>query len=391
MSSRAAAFAALCAVACAAAAPAFAKRITLNDTGMAHCVDHHKEWSTDCAKSRQDAADGRDVDHANPDDGVGGFSFRKVCRSGQMAGEGSCPADPLLGTRPDDWGCVFDNVTQLTWEAKTDDGGMHGWTRLYTNKGEKARSDTSDAAWLIDATNSETLCGAANWRLPDVLELQSIADYGNGAPGMPYPWIDPTFFPYTLGGYTWTSVENVHRHRFIWYVDFDDGHVGSDARFEDNIARLVHSPVAESQLLNQARFMPSDDGTEVTDTMTGLVWRRCAEGMVWNSVAQTCDGAATLLSWEDALAYAGSHREGGWRIPNIKELFSLANQRKRHHTLDEIAFPNSPGSFFSSTAVDNGGSVFVKYVGFSDGRVGQLAAYNNNAPLPLRFVRRGRK
>ncbi|MBT9596637.1 MAG: DUF1566 domain-containing protein [Vitreoscilla sp.] len=386
-------FAATCAAA-AIAMPATAGtgRITLNDTGMTQCIDHHKDWSSDCTKSRQDAADGRDADVNIPDDGAAGFSFQKVCRSGQMAGDGSCPVDPPLGSGPDDWGCVYDNVTQLTWEAKTDDSGMHDYQRFYTNKGEKARGDSSDVAWLVDATNAETLCGATNWRLPGVLELQSIVAYGNGAPGMPYPWIDPTFFIYTLGGHAWTSVEDVHEHRFVWYVHFGNGRVSSDARFKPYGVRLVHNLTAQGQAsLGKARFIPSPDGTEVTDIMTGLAWRRCAEGMAWNNDAQTCDGLATLFDWQDALDHARANHEGGWRIPNIKELLSLANHKKRHQTLDELAFPNSPLSFLSSTAVDSNGDVFVKYVGFTKGSVEERAAYNNNAPLPLRFVRRGRE
>jgi hypothetical protein len=74
----------LCAIAGAAVTPlTMAGRITLNDTGVTQCIDHQGNWSSECTKSRQDAADGRDVDYADPNDGVAGFSFRKVCRSGR--------------------------------------------------------------------------------------------------------------------------------------------------------------------------------------------------------------------------------------------------------------------------------------------------------------------
>jgi hypothetical protein len=151
------ALAALCTVACAASTPALAKRMTLNDTG----------------------------------------SFGKVCRSGEMASEGSCPVDPALRSTPDNWGCVYDSVTQLTWEAKTLDGGMHDDFRRFTNRGHRARFDPADAAWLVDATNAERLCGATNWRLPHVLELYSIAAYGMAAPCHQGPLIDHAFFPNT--------------------------------------------------------------------------------------------------------------------------------------------------------------------------------------------------
>ena len=38
----------------------------------------------------------------------------------------------------------------------------------------------------------------------------------------------------------------------------------------------------------QGRYRVSSDGTEVEDTVSHLVWRRCAEGLRWNGKA--CDG-----------------------------------------------------------------------------------------------------
>lgn len=114
----------VCVVSGAAAIPALgAGRVTLNDTGMNQCFDDQRNWSLKCAHSHQDADKGRDVHDADPGDGLAGFSFRKVCHSGQMAGEGDCPADPALGNGPNDWGCTYDNISQLAWEMKTADGG----------------------------------------------------------------------------------------------------------------------------------------------------------------------------------------------------------------------------------------------------------------------------
>ena len=43
-------------------------------------------------------------------------------------------------------------------------------------------------------------------------------------------------------------------------------------------------------LAQTPRYSYSADGSEVTDSKTGLVWRRCAEGMSWSSGA--CTGTA---------------------------------------------------------------------------------------------------
>jgi hypothetical protein len=391
-----AAVVAVCTVAAATTAPvAGAGRITLNDTGMTQCIDHHKQWSSECLKSYQDAAYGRDVDNANPEDGEAGFSFRKVCRSGEMAGEGSCPSDPLQGSGSDDWGCVYDNVSQLTWEAKTDDGSMHSYRLQFTNKGNKARDDFSDAAWLVDATNAQALCGATSWRLPDVSELQSIVDYGQGVPNpISSSFVDPTFFPYAWGSWTWTRSDYVYDSKLAWYVDFDDGGINFRQRFDSGAsARLVHGApknIETRQAMVRERFSPSDDGTEILDILTGLIWSRCSVGMVWNSQFSTCDGKPHEFTRVQALDYARVNKAGGWRLPNIKELFSIVDTNVQPPpAIDHLAFPNTPSSvvFFSSTPVDSVG-LYWETVSFFKGTIGESSEGNRNL---LRMVRRGRQ
>lgn len=251
-----------CALAFAASVPmAQAGRLTLNDTGMTQCVGHRGDWSSDCARSGQDAAHGRDLNDPNPDDGVLGFSFRKVCRSGQMAGDGSCPADPALGSGPDEWGCVFDNVTRLTWEVKTADGGLHHGQRQYTNKNAGARDNPKDVRWLIEGTNAEALCGASDWRLPDALELQSIVDYGMGVPGVPDGpgggWVDPVYFPNTLGWFSWTSEKYLYAAQFAWCVDTGVGRVNIQKRSGHAAARLVQGAPRRREEPGKVRFITS--------------------------------------------------------------------------------------------------------------------------------------
>jgi hypothetical protein len=396
MTSRAkSAIAAIFTVASVATTPASAHRLTLNDTGMTECIDHQNDWSSECAKSRQDAAEGRDVHDADPDDGKAGFSFRKVCRSGEMAGEGSCPPDPVLGYGPNDWGCVYDNVTQLTWEAKTADGGVHDYLRRFTNKGKRARDKPTDAAWLVDATNSETLCGATNWRLPDELELQSLVDYGVGTPDGGGAFIDQKFFFNSFLSFTWTGAEYIRDSKRAWYVDFSSGRIAPEQQFYPAAsARVVHrakrSPSSGQPVLTKDRFIPSDDGTEVTDRMTGLVWRRCSAGMVWNEHAQSCDGTANEFLWKDALDYAAANRKGGWRLPNAKELFSIVDHLTQSPAIDHLAFPDTPrATFWSSTPMYSPGGIYIQVVEFDSGMVYQFA-YKFES-FPVRLVRRGRE
>lgn len=362
---------------------AWAKRIVLNDTGMVACVERTGAWSFECAHSGQDADEGRDVTHHDPVDGVAGFSFRKVCRSGELAGEGSCPSDPVFGSRPGDWGCVHDNITGLTWEAKTSDGGLHDGATFYTNKGGKARDQPGDAAWLIATTNAEGLCGTTNWRLPDAIELQSLVDYGAGVPGRDDPFIDGNYFPNVRGAGTawWSRNETLFNDKWAWFVDFSVGRVNAIHRFHRTVsAMLVHgTPRSESASPSgpsakaRDRFTPTADGSQVKDAWTGLVWRRCVEGMEWNQSAQTCDGVPTWFTWKEALEHAWARRHGGWRMPNIKELFSIVSLEHYSPAIDPVAFPNPWGHSFgyaSSTAMSfNGEDLFVQNVYFLAGSV----------------------
>lgn len=390
--------AALVAVSALVATPAaaWASRITLNDTGMTQCIDHHKQWSTECSKSWQDAAYGRDVQQSDPDDGIAGFSFTKVCRSGQVAGEGSCPLDPAMGNGPDDWGCVYDNISQLTWETKTSDGGVHDYRRNFTNRGR--HGDSADAAWLVDTTNAENLCGSTSWRLPDALELHSIVHYGQGAPDLPpRAFLDPTFFPYATPWITWTHNGLIQEPKWAWYVNFGDGDVSAAQRFDSTGSALLVHRTAQKLQKEQAniakdRFIPSPDGTEVSDTLTGLVWSRCAAGMTWNNELQICSGAPATFGWRSALDYAKTNRDGGWRLPNPKELFSIADIEMRNPAINLTAFPNTPFNlpFISSTPTNVAGEIFVYEISYSDGEIFMDHAYGGNQTL-IRLVRGGRK
>ena len=95
----------------------------LNDTGITQCADNSSN-NLACPVSthpNQDAQSGRDVTHNDDSDGHAGFSFTKISNTGAEL--------PASAT---EWSCVKDNVTGLTWEVKTDDGGLHDKDNTYT-------------------------------------------------------------------------------------------------------------------------------------------------------------------------------------------------------------------------------------------------------------------
>lgn len=115
----------------------------------------------------------------------------------------------------------------------------------------------------------------------------------------------------------------------------------------------------------QTRFSYSVDGTEVTDSKTGLIWRRCSEGQTWSGT--TCTGGADTFTHEEALAHAKT--QTGWRLPNVKELTSLVERSRRYPSIKVAAFPATPSKWYWSSSPLVGSSFNAWYVLFDYGVV----------------------
>lgn len=130
-------------------------------------------------------------------------------------------------------------------------------------------------------------------------------------------------------------------------------------------ALLLTQPPAQA-----APFSSSDDGQEVTDQASGLIWRRCAEGMSWNGA--TCAGSALVFTHEAALIHARSEVAASgkaWRLPNVKELSSLVDRGRINPSIDIAAFPATPSSVFWSSSPYPLITGYAWHVVFSDGGV----------------------
>jgi hypothetical protein len=120
-----------------------------------------------------------------------------------------------------------------------------------------------------------------------------------------------------------------------------------------------------------AGIRPSADGHEVTDTPTGLIWRRCAEGQ--SPRGTTCAGTALVMDHTSALTRAaGQAKAGGmgWRLPDAEELKSIADERRFGLAIDTSLFPATPPDCFWTSFkedADNAKSVNF-YNGFAYGR-----------------------
>lgn len=208
--------------------------IRLNDTGQADCWDGTALVACSAANSgnaaaypRQDGRFGRDAAAASGQlnkvgAGDKGFDYTRVCMSGEMAGQGACPANPVPGTSANQWACTRDNVTHRVWSLEI---GYGDWSSYATG--------TYPAA-----TNASNRCGYnTGWRLPTRRELFSISHHGRT-----YPAIDTGYFPGTGASDYYASADTVLSNLGnVWVVFFGAGTSGSGSKTDPFHVRLVRN------------------------------------------------------------------------------------------------------------------------------------------------------
>jgi Protein of unknown function (DUF1566) len=132
------------------------------------------------------------------------------------------------------------------------------------------------------------------------------------------------------------------------------------------------------------RFTYSTNGAEVTDTTTGLTWRRCSEGQQFSY--DRCDGKPTEHNFKGAIAHAKMQAtpEATWRVPNINELSTLVEKRVRNPSIDTNVFPNTAANRYWSSSAHETDVTQGMIVYFNDGHV---VKYHQNNKAHVRLVR----
>jgi len=112
-------------------------------------------------------------------------------------------------------------------------------------------------------------------------------------------------------------------------------------------------------------YQVSADGDEVTDQGTGLIWRRCVEGMSWDGA--TCIGTPGDYTHgqapQQAVAQAAATGKG-WRLPNSKELAGIDDIFKTPPVIDPATFPANPPGWYWSVSPNVGYKNYETYVDF---------------------------
>lgn len=224
---------------------------------------------------------------------------------------------------------VTDNVTGLVWQGCL--AGRSG--------NDCTTGTTSTLAWQAARDYCADLVwgSASDWHLPDEHELLSVIDFGNPA--------DTATFPATGSATFWTS----SAYSVNWAFQLGPNGLATNDKSTARAVRCVRHGQVAGSADRFVRDMSSSLDRVITDTWTGLVWQGCSLG----TGGSNCSiGTIGVRNWSFALAYCeglvwGSHAD--WRLPNVKELFSLVDTRRQPQTIDGSAFPSIAGTYLTST------------------------------------------
>jgi len=137
------------------------------------------------------------------------------------------------------------------------------------------------------------------------------------------------------------------------------------------------------------RYIRNSDGS-VFDKATRLEWKKCVSGLV----GSRCDkGSVGYFTWWEALTEVEvfnreSSNNSDWRLPNIKELYSIIETACEEPSLNKSVFINHPllpavsKSWSSTPSNNNVGKAWQ--IEFQNGL---LYTLSNTEKLTVRLVR----
>lgn len=160
-------------------------------------------------------------------------------------------------------GTITDTSTGLTWEKKSDDGGIHDWDDTYAWCADVSPPDfecdgpakPADGAvfttFLAALNTPPCFAGHCDWRLPSVRELESLVDYGSGNPAIAAAFhtnctadcnvqtCSCTQSSFSRPSSYWTSTTFRLNPSGAWIISFDTGYAGGDGKTNANYVRAV--------------------------------------------------------------------------------------------------------------------------------------------------------
>lgn len=258
-------------------------------------------------------------------------------------------------------GTISDLHTGLMWEQTA---GISGG---YTITEAESHCENLDVA------------GHTDWRMPNRKELISVISYWNLSPA-----INKTYFnTYSLGYFSSERCEDWGGRAI---VDFDYGNIRCDANFDNHQVRCVRGGITQPYPWTEG-LVDNGNGT-VLDLLTGLVWQQEEYAQTPPQGTRCEDINIDSLTWESALTYCQELElggEGDWRLPSLKELESITDERGYQTCYNMTYFPHACGDYWSSTSfiVDSGHAYYYQ------NRISDIRFKDKLSPGNVKCVRGG--
>lgn len=176
-----------------------------------------------------------------------GSRYIKISNAGA-----SLPPNAVLGPDSNSWACTKDSQTGLTWEVKTDDGGLRDKDWAYswydpnpsTNGGNSGfqnigycQGSSCDTASYIAALNPTKLCGYSDWRMPRINEL-SLLMYNSSSTNS----VNQAYFPNSISNIYVSATPSMEDSDFVWIADGNNNGYSHYLRKDySNYVRAVRS------------------------------------------------------------------------------------------------------------------------------------------------------
>jgi hypothetical protein len=282
--------------------------------------------------------------------------------------DGTVRAGAALSYTDNGDGTITDPTTGLMWEKKGDNGGLHDKDNGYTWSGIGSQETIWD--WLddVNAEGGTGFAGYSDWRIPNAKELQSLVNFQNGA-----PMTSTAFNVNCVVGATvltgsctapasyFSSTTWARSTSMAWGVSFYEGLLYAYDKAAGLRVRAVRgggsglgafpaTGQTTAYTANKNDGSPGavavpDDGTvragaplhfsdngngTITDDNTGLVWEKKGDSgglhdkdnIYWWSGNGDQE---TVWDFLDDINTEGFGGFGDWRVPNARELLSIAD------------------------------------------------------------------
>ncbi len=138
-------------------------------------------------------------------------------------------------------------------------------------------------------------------------------------------------------------------------------------------AEETATTIATNPTLIDERYEILNDGTEIRDLKTTLIWQRCSVGQVWEE--SRCTGISKELTFDEAQMLSNHE----WRVPTPAELITLfePNPDARLRKLNKNAFPGTEGWFWTSETPEPD-SLVGSFINFFNGYAMSTLKKNTN-------------